>query len=620
MRNGRQVWTDEDLVAPRRRVRRLAAVPPVRVIARMLFAPRQLYRWTRRPRAPARRCSPASRRRIREVGPTASASICTLPRGLQPCAEFFLLDQGRHRRDAAHARPEPRQGADGGSSRTAARYDITLSAGRRHAVVRPPRGHLALLAAGGGARAQRGARGAADARYKELDEARDVLALQATQLSVAHTISQLIHGDLDVDRTLAGDGRGAGQGRRLRCGRGPAVDGGRRQAVRAASPPRAWRRRARPILRGAAVARARHRRRARLARAEHDPRERAAAARVRAADAVDGARQRHQLSRAGAVPRQPRAARRRAHRRADAGARPAGADRAQPRGGAGGARSHLRQHQPRDPHAADAGAAGGVRPASSASARRSTRARCSSSTASRCRRASCSASSTICCSWRRGARASCGCNISAVDLAPMLERGRGDLAAGRRSRRASPSRFSGPARCVRHVDEEKIERVVTNLISNAIKFTPSGGSIQVDLTRGRGRRRHRGARHRHRHRRRAEEAAVRPLRAGAPGGARRRARLGHRPVDRQGADRGARRRGLRREPARRRQRLPRAPARRRRAARRARRRGRLGLVGAAAPGARRLRRRRARSRRCRACSSRRRRRAPPSSSPRTIRA
>src|SRR5262249_9594593 len=37
-------------------------------------------------------------------------------------------------------------------------------------------------------------------------------------------------------------------------------------------------------------------------------------------------------------------------------------------------------------------------------------------------------------------------------------------------------------RCVRNVDEEKIERVVTNLISNAIKFTPSGGAIQVDLT------------------------------------------------------------------------------------------------------------------------------------------
>ena len=40
------------------------------------------------------------------------------------------------------------------------------------------------------------------ARYADLEEARGVLALQATQLSVAHTISQLIHRDLDIGRTL----------------------------------------------------------------------------------------------------------------------------------------------------------------------------------------------------------------------------------------------------------------------------------------------------------------------------------------------------------------------------------------------------------------------------------
>src|SRR6202012_2982194 len=71
-------------------------------------------------------------------------------------------------------------------------------------------------------------------------------------------------------------------------------------------------------------------------------------------------------------------------------------------------------------------------------------------------------------------------NIGAVDLAPMLD----VIVATWRpvaEDKGLSIAFGGPKRCVRHVDEEKIERVVTNLISNAIKFTPSGGSIQVDL-------------------------------------------------------------------------------------------------------------------------------------------
>src|SRR4029077_6368603 len=67
-------------------------------------------------------------------------------------------------------------------------------------------------------------------------------------------------------------------------------------------------------------------------------------------------------------------------------------------------------------------------------------------------------------------------NITAVDLAPMLD----VIVATWRpvaEQKGLSIAFGGPLRCVRHVDEEKIERVVTNLISNAVKFTPSGGSI-----------------------------------------------------------------------------------------------------------------------------------------------
>jgi signal transduction histidine kinase len=70
--------------------------------------------------------------------------------------------------------------------------------------------------------------------------------------------------------------------------------------------------------------------------------------------------------------------------------------------------------------------------------------------------------------------------VTAVDLARLIEL---VVAAWRPSaeQKGLAIAFQGPSRCVRHVDEDKIERVVTNLISNAIKFTPQGGSVQVDL-------------------------------------------------------------------------------------------------------------------------------------------
>ena len=134
-------------------------------------------------------------------------------------------------------------------------------------------------------------------------------------------------------------------------------------------------------------------------------------------------------------------------------------------------------------------------------------------------------SSTICSSSPSGREGKLRLTIAAVDLGADARRRRRHLAAGRASRRGISIAFNGPKRCVRNVDEEKIERVVTNLISNAIKFTPSGGSVQVDLIEdvngveiavrdtGIGIDDD------------LEEAPVRPLRAGAPGGARRRARL-----------------------------------------------------------------------------------------------
>ncbi|MCC6998456.1 MAG: response regulator [Deltaproteobacteria bacterium] len=42
--------------------------------------------------------------------------------------------------------------------------------------------------------------------------------------------------------------------------------------------------------------------------------------------------------------------------------------------------------------------------------------------------------------------------------------------------------WSGPAHLEARVDDDKLERIVTNLISNALKFTPSGGRVDVTMT------------------------------------------------------------------------------------------------------------------------------------------
>ncbi len=65
-------------------------------------------------------------------------------------------------------------------------------------------------------------------------------------------------------------------------------------------------------------------------------------------------------------------------------------------------------------------------------------------------------------------------------------------------------------------DAERLERAAVNLLHNAIKFTPDGGSVRVSATFG-GRRRHgRGERHRRRHRRRGPAAHLRTLLQGRP--------------------------------------------------------------------------------------------------------
>src|SRR6185312_2892947 len=43
--------------------------------------------------------------------------------------------------------------------------------------------------------------------------------------------------------------------------------------------------------------------------------------------------------------------------------------------------------------------------------------------------------------------------------------------------------FSGPEQCISRVDPRLIERVIINLVENAVKFSASGGTVKVQLDR-----------------------------------------------------------------------------------------------------------------------------------------
>ena len=77
-----------------------------------------------------------------------------------------------------------------------------------------------------------------------------------------------------------------------------------------------------------------------------------------------------------------------------------------------------------------------------------------------------------------------------------------------------------PPDCSVEGDRVQIERMITNLLSNALKFTPEGGEVRLSLRACAASRRDRGGGHRPRHSHRAPAAHLRPLLS--------RPRLGHR--------------------------------------------------------------------------------------------
>ncbi len=476
MRNGRQHWTDDDLVRLGGSFVDSPLFRPFRLIARMLFSAKQIYRWTT-DSAGGQMFSCVTSRYF-DDGPKRVRMVVTLGKEYVPCAEFFVLTKGGmismpRLLGMARATVQMTQLSD-----HEVEYRVTVPGeGGLLSFVR--KAFTWVFSPRAAARELNDAHEALQSRYKELEEAREVLAVQATQLSVAHTISQLIHSELDLARTLsamAGALVEVGGFARAEVHLSTVVDGKTLEMNAAEGAVQAEAHRLSFPLqsRGRIIGDVRvwH-------AAEHDATERGQLLDFvlpTLSMALDNAISYRELAQY-----RDSLELRVAERTAElTQARDQLAQTVRSLEEAQEVRDRIFaniNHEIRTPLTLVHLAVSDVKQRLGAALDARTLQQLDGIEMSTRKLLRLVDDLLILASGREG---KLRLDVAAVDLAHLVDL----IVATWRpvaEQKGISIAFHGPPRCVRNVDEEKIERVVTNLISNAIKFTPSGGAVQVDL-------------------------------------------------------------------------------------------------------------------------------------------
>jgi signal transduction histidine kinase len=479
MVNARKVWReDAEYVQLGASMLRSPFVRAFVVIGRLLFTARDFYLWTLAADSGIGNqmfsCITSS---LVEQGPGCLRVRLSMAAGFRPTPEFFLVTQGGFAFMPTVLGLEP------------ANVEMSIDATGADYEIRYPKGGGALgwlrkilfwpITVRAAARELKDAYEALQTRYRELNDARGVLALQATQLGVAHTISQLIHGELDLERSLQAMAGALVEVGGFVCAQVYVDHAGddkslELSAVVGTRPPS-------DAIRASLQSRGRsigevcvwH-------AAEHDPRERRELLEFvlpTLSMALDNAISYRELTdyrEALEIKVEQRTAEL-------VQARDQLAQTVRSLEEAQEVRDRIFaniNHEIRTPLTLVHLAVNDLKRRLGAALEARALQQLDGIEMSTRKLLRLVDDLLLLASGQEG---KLGLRISAVDLARLLE-----LVVATWRPVAEESKlsiaFHGPVRCVRHVDEEKIERAITNLISNAIKFTPAGGSIQVDLT------------------------------------------------------------------------------------------------------------------------------------------
>jgi signal transduction histidine kinase len=201
MRNVRRHFTDDQFVELGRSYMRSPGLRFAFVIARLLLSAMDFYRWFNKPKeGVGNQMFTCVKPSHREPAPNEIECDLLLPEGFEVCWEFFVITIGNFE-EMPRLLGLPRSKVTLTRIPNGGRFHIKVPEGTP-LLTRIWRVFTWPFTARAAARELRSAHADLRERFDELEQARLTLDVQATRLATAHTISNVIHGDLDLARTV----------------------------------------------------------------------------------------------------------------------------------------------------------------------------------------------------------------------------------------------------------------------------------------------------------------------------------------------------------------------------------------------------------------------------------